>query len=115
MNADNIETYNSLAFVAGTFINLLLDNDIPHNMILAGQGKTVYIFPRKDQKANTSTDMKSSWIELAGIAICLSEESFDKMKYDVYNQILKEEVKLEESKYESIKKEFTNIIKASFN
>lgn len=41
------EPTESVAHAVGVILNLLIDDNIPHNLMIANQGETVYILPRK--------------------------------------------------------------------
>ena len=45
-DVDLSEIHTSLAYVAGTITNLLLDKNIPHNILISNQGKNIFIIPR---------------------------------------------------------------------
>lgn len=41
------EAQEALAHTAGIVLNYLIDQNIPHNILIADEGMTLYIIPRK--------------------------------------------------------------------
>jgi len=64
--AEQSAIFSSLSFVFGLIVNSLLEQNIPHNVILTNGGHTIYILPRKFQTESN----KAGWVEFAGVFLC---------------------------------------------
>lgn len=46
---DLAEIHSSLAFAVGLYTNILLEEQVPHNVFISNSGKRIFVVPRKDQ------------------------------------------------------------------
>jgi hypothetical protein len=61
-----------MAFVFGLIVNELLEQNIPHNVMMTDGGNAIYIMPRKFQ---TEVN-RSAWLEFCGIFQCKSVDEY---------------------------------------
>lgn len=108
------DVYSSLSFVAGTITNYLLENAIPHNIVFADVGMTIYIIPRKHEDEHKWKSMKSAWLELAGLIICRDEEAYNTVSQKSFEDVLRDQVSLPEKEFDKIKEDVLKVFKTTF-
>jgi len=112
--AELADVYSSLSFVAGTITNYLLEKEVPHNLLFADSGLTIYIIPRQHEKVRKNETLQCAWLEIAGLAICRSEEYFNKIDKDSYEEVLTKEVSLSEKDFNALKEGALAVFKKNF-
>lgn len=101
--ADIAEIFSSLSFAAGAIINFFIDLDIPHNMMIADKGQTIYIIPRKFEREFKDFNIHASWLEIAGLAVSRSKDAHQAMTAESFEKTLSTEVSLEKTEFETLK------------
>ncbi len=109
------DIYSSLAFVAGTITNHLLEKEIPHNLFFADQGLTIYIIPRQHENSHNNPHLKCAWGEIAGVAICRDEEYYDKLTRKSFEETLAKEVSLSETEWNIVKEDSIAVFKKNYD
>jgi hypothetical protein len=66
----------SVAHAVGVLLNILIDNNIPHNIMVADKGETVFVIPRKFDMLINAASFSTEWNDLCGIIKCKDENSF---------------------------------------
>lgn len=108
------DIYSSVSFVAGTITNYLLEKEIPHNLIVSDIGQTVYIIPRQHQDKQEKTAFKCAWLEIAGLALCKSEDAYEKVTKEAYEDVLENQVSLKQADFDAIKDSVLQVFKQTY-
>jgi len=72
------DAQEALAHTAGIVLNYLIDQNIPHNLLIADDGMTLYIIPRKFDMLIERVAFKTSFESLCGFVQFKNKEVFDK-------------------------------------
>ena len=72
----------ALAHTAGIVLNYLIDNNIPHNLLIAEDGMTLYIIPRKFDMLIEKVSFVTSFETLCGMIKFKTESAFNQMDSD---------------------------------
>lgn len=67
---DNSDPTESVAHAVGVLLNILIDQNIPHNLMIADQGETVYVIPRKFDMLIHAVNFSTEWNDLCGLIKC---------------------------------------------
>lgn len=83
-NADGEEVsledaQEALAHTAGIILNYLIDNNIPHNILVADEGMTLYIIPRKFDLLIEGVSFFTSFETLCGFVKFKTLDSYNKV------------------------------------
>jgi hypothetical protein len=66
----------------------MIDKNIPHNLLIADEGMTIYIIPRKFDLLIENVNFSTSFETLCGFIKCKVEMAFKSMKYeDFYKRV----------------------------
>ena len=99
------DAQEALAHVAGVVLNYLIDKNIPHNLLIADEGMTLYIIPRKFDLLIENVSFNTSFETLCGFVKCKIESAYKTMKYDEFQKRLSSSVSLKESEFAAIKQD----------
>jgi len=113
-NDDIGDIYSSLSFVAGAITNLLLDSNIPHNILVSDKGTCIYISPRIYEKDIKDDNMRCAWLEIAGVAICRNKKFYESITKDEYEKVLQTEVSVSEKDFNDVKERVVKFFKATY-
>ena len=86
-------------------LNHLIDRNIPHNLLIADEGMTIYIIPRKFDLLIDGVNFFTSFESLCGFVKCKNESSYRAMKQDDLCKRLNAGVSLKESEFATLKTE----------
>ena len=103
---------NSISHIANLILSKLIDKEIPHNIIMTNQGKTFYLIPRKFE--DRKQKYNSCWNDLSGLVTCKDQKSFDEINEEEINKFFKNEISLENEKFEKINEDIVNQIDSVF-
>jgi hypothetical protein len=67
------DAQEALSHTAGVVLNYLIDNNIPHNILMADEGMTMYIIPRKFDLLVENINFFTSFETLCGFIKCQSK------------------------------------------
>lgn len=70
------DAQEALAHACGVAINLMIDLNIPHNILITDEGMTVYVVPRKFDMLIEKVPFYTSFESLCGFAKYKSEASY---------------------------------------
>jgi len=70
------EAQEALAHAAGVVLNYMIDQNIPHNILVADEGMTFYIIPRKFDMLIESVQFFTSFESLCGMIKFKTETAF---------------------------------------
>jgi hypothetical protein len=109
-NADGEETsledaQEALSHTAGIILNYLIDNNIPHNILVADEGMTLYIIPRKFDLLIENVSFFTSFETLCGFVKFKTQDAYDKVDIATLNQQLKDFVSLTDVDFDRMKQE----------
>lgn len=91
----------TVAATTNIVVNLCYERETPYDLIVTNNGREVYIFVRKYQRALEDLCVNPACVELTGIVVYRSEETFDKADEAILMKRCKEVVHLEEEAWNS--------------
>ena len=103
---------NSISHLVNLILSKLIDKEIPHNIVITNQGRTFYLIPRKFE--NKKHKFNTCWNDLAGLITCKEQKTFDEIKEDELNKFFKDEVSLEDNKFQDLTKDIITQIESVF-
>ena len=71
------DAQEALAHTAGIVLNYLIDLNIPHNLLVADEGMTIYIIPRKFDLLIENVSFFTSFETLCGFLKCKTEAAYN--------------------------------------
>lgn len=86
-------------------LNHLIDKNIPHNLLIADEGMTLYIIPRKFDLLIDGVTFFTSFESLCGVVKCKTEAAYNAAKQDDLCKRLSSAVSLKEQEFEGLKRE----------
>lgn len=99
------DAQEALSHAAGVVLNHLIDKNIPHNILIAEEGMTLYIIPRKFDLLIDGVNFFTSFESLCGFVKCKNESGYKSMKQDDLCKRLSSGVSLKETEFNALKKE----------
>lgn len=78
------DAQEALSHTAGVVLNYLIDKNIPHNILIADEGMTIYIIPRKFDLLIENVNFFTSFETLCGFVKCKQENAYKNMKYEEF-------------------------------
>lgn len=97
------DAQEALAHATGVVLNHLIDKNIPHNLLIADEGMTIYIIPRKFDLLIEGVNFSTSFESLCGLIKCKNEGSYKNSKQDELCKRLSTGVSLKESEFATLK------------
>lgn len=70
------DAQEALAHAAGVVINQLIDDNIPHNILIADEGMTVYVIPRKFDMLIEGVQFFTSFESLCGMIKFKNDQAY---------------------------------------
>ena len=104
-----------MAHATGVVLNHLIDKNIPHNILIADEGMTIYIIPRKFDLLIEGVNFFTSFESLCGFIKCKNESNFKSMKQEDLCKRLNNAVSLKESEFADLKKELIEKFLSEYN
>lgn len=80
------DAQEALAHTAGIVLNYLIDQNIPHNILIADDGMTLYIIPRKFDMLIEKVTFMTSFETLCGFVKFKTSQSFQGTDSQVINE-----------------------------
>lgn len=99
------DAQEALAHTAGVVLNYLIDKNIPHNILIADEGMTMYVIPRKFDLLIDNVSFFTSFETLCGFIKCKTETQYKNIKSDDFKKRVQQGVSLKENEFETIKRE----------
>jgi hypothetical protein len=96
---------SSVAHAVGVVLNILIDSNIPHNLLIAGQGEEVYIIPRKFDLLINAANFSTEFNDLCGLVKCKDEKTFETLDEAQYQKFLTKEVGLDTEAFNKVQDE----------
>ncbi len=97
------EPTESVAHAVGVLLNLLIDSNIPHNLMIADKGEWVFLIPRKFDMLINAANFSTEYTDVCGLVKCKNESTFDSVSYDLYDKFLRKEVAIDTETFNKIK------------
>ena len=86
----------------------MIDKNIPHNLLIADEGMTIYIIPRKFDLLIEGVNFFTSFESLCGFVKCKTEGGYKTMKQEDLSKRLTTSVSLKDSEFSTLKQELIN-------
>lgn len=99
---------NSISHLTNLILSKLIENEVPHNLIITRQGTMFYVVPRKFEKKEYP--INSCWNDLAGLVTFKNKESYEKYSEEDVNNFLKENISLDENDFNHLTQLFIDLI-----
>lgn len=93
------DAQEALAHTAGVVLNYMIDKNIPHNLLIADDGMTIYIIPRKFDLLIENVTFFTSFETLCGFIKCKVEMSYKNMKYEEFYKRINSSVSLKDTEF----------------
>ena len=99
------DAQEALAHAVGVVLNHLIDKNVPHNLLIADEGMTVYVIPRKFDLLIENVTFFTSFETLCGLVKCKAEAAFRALKHDDFAKRVQANISLKESEFDALKQE----------
>lgn len=99
------DAQEALSHTAGVVLNFLIDKNIPHNLLIADEGMTIYIIPRKFDLLIENVNFFTSFETLCGFIKNKVETGYKNIKHEEFVKRLSGGVSLKDNEFEDIKEE----------
>ena len=93
------DAQESLAHAAGVVLNYLIDQNIPHNMLVADEGMTLYIIPRKFEILVENVSQFTSYESLCGFVKFKTEAAYQSATAESVSNALSKNVSMSEPEF----------------
>lgn len=93
----------SVAHAVGVLLNILIDSNTPHNLMIADKGETVFVIPRKFDMLINAAHFSTEWNDVCGLIKCKDESTFKSIEFTQYAKFLRKEVALDSESFGKIK------------
>lgn len=98
------DAQEALAHTCGVVINLMIDMNLPHNILVTDEGMTVYVIPRKFDMVIENVPFYTSFESLCGFVKYKNKQAFDGATEASIEQLMREQVSLDESEFAGFQK-----------
>lgn len=95
-----------MSFITDSIISILIEKELPYNIIIGDKCTSVYIIPRKFGD-NKKQGFNSSWLDLSGLPLINSKELISKLESEgdnYLNNLITKNISIENSLFESLSK-----------
>jgi len=99
------DAQEALAHTAGIVLNYLIDLNIPHNLLVADEGMTIYIIPRKFDLLIENVSFFTSFETLCGFLKCKTEAAYNNSTREKIEKELRESVSVSDEDFKRFKEE----------
>lgn len=96
---------SSVAHAVGVLLNILIDKNIPHNLLISEQGEVVYIIPRKFDLLINAVNFSTEFNDVCGLVKCKDEKTFESLSDSQFNKFFKKEVAQDADSFKKIQDE----------
>ena len=93
----------SVAHAVGVLLNLMIDSNIPHNLMIADKGERVFLIPRKFDMLINAANFSTEYTDVCGLVKCKNESTFGSVSYDLFDKFLRKEVAIDTETFNKIK------------
>lgn len=99
------DAQEALAHTAGIVLNYLIDQNIPHNILIADEGMTMYIIPRKFDMLIENCTFLTSFETLCGFVKFKHQSSYASSDFQTVKTQLEQSVSLSATDFDRMKTE----------
>ena len=93
-NTELEDAQEALAHAAGVVLNHLIEANIPHNILVADEGMTMYIIPRKFDMLIENVQFFTSFESLCGFVKFKNEQAYQTMDWAAVSEALATQVSM---------------------
>jgi hypothetical protein len=93
------DAQEALAHATGVVLNHFIDKNIPHNILIADEGMTIYLIPRKFDLLIDGVNFFTSFESLCGVVKCKNEGGYKSMRQDEVCKRLSGGVSLKDAEF----------------
>lgn len=94
---------DSIAHVVDTILALLIEKEVPHNLLISNEGKTIYVIPRKFHQSELT--INTCWNDICGLPSFKEEDKYTTFKETEYLEILHNNVSVAKEDFQQLTKE----------
>lgn len=98
------DAQEALAHAAGVVLNHLIEANIPHNILVADEGMTMYIIPRQFDMLIENVQFFTSFESLCGFVKFKTEQAYQSSTWAEVSEALKTQVSMPQSDFDNLKK-----------
>lgn len=102
-NTELEDAQEALAHAAGVVLNHLIEANIPHNILIADEGMTMYIIPRKFDMLIENVQFFTSFESLCGFVKFKNEQAFQTMDWAAVSEALSTQVSMGKGEFDFLK------------
>ena len=92
-----------MAHAAGVVLNHLIEANIPHNILVADEGMTMYIIPRQFDMLIENVQFFTSFESLCGFVKFKTEQAYQDSTWAEVSESLKTQVSMSQPDFDNIK------------
>lgn len=93
------DAQEALAHVCGVVVNMMIEMNTPHNILITDEGMTVYVIPRKFDMVIESVPFYTSFESLCGFVKFKNRAAFDSATETSVQKLMREQVSLDEVEF----------------
>lgn len=97
------DAQEALAHACGVVINHMIDQNIPHNILITDEGMTVYVIPRKFDMLIENVGFFTSFESVCGFVKLKTQQAFDNCDESQVLKQMKEQVSLDDNEFKNLK------------
>jgi hypothetical protein len=109
------EPTESVAHAVGVILNILIDSNTPHNILIADQGATVFVIPRKFDMLINAAHFSTEFNDLCGLVKCKDENTYNSLTWEQYSKFLRKEVALDADAFNKIQTSLVSKFKKEYH
>jgi hypothetical protein len=102
------DAQEALAHACGVAINLMIDVNMPHNILVTDEGMTVYVLPRKFDMVIENVPFFTSFESLCGFVKFKSADAYEQADEAKVLQMLSEKVSLSQSEFDDFQQKLVS-------
>eukprot|EP00806_Schmidingerella_arcuata_P002514 Macronucleus_3271.p1 GENE.Macronucleus_3271~~Macronucleus_3271.p1 ORF type:complete len:219 (+),score=75.26 Macronucleus_3271:1-657(+) len=107
-NTELEDAQEALAHAAGVVLNHLIEANIPHNILVADEGMTLYIIPRKFDMLIENVQFFTSFESLCGFVKFKNEQAYQTMDWAQVSEALSSQVSMGAEEFNLLKSTIVN-------
>lgn len=97
------DAQEALAHCAGVVLNYLIEGNIPHNILVADEGMTLYIIPRKFDMLIENVQFFTSFESLCGFVKFKTQQAYASANAAEISKLLSEQVSMPKEEFANLK------------
>ncbi len=104
---------DSISHVVDTILAILLEKEIPHNLLVSDEGRTIYVIPRKFHQSELV--FNTCWNDICGLPTLKEEEKFSNFSENDYIEVLQNNVTISRDEFIEFSKQITEKFGSVYN